>query len=296
MFSLADKVDEALPGGLEQATDADVKIVLAEALGEDAVGSPLRNTLSQAATSRVGVIAGEEIVVWEAPAFSATVMIDLANLGGRDAEAQGFGDIGPDAEQFLREAQDRLQGDQHDISMLGVGIDVGLTSEEQPAESAPFILSAVVLIMVLVGALLRSYWAAALVAVGLSITMLWHSAVLTLLGFEGGLLLGFIAPISVIAFGVDFFVHASGRTRERQVAGAPLDRAYQWGLTLVFPALLLAVISSSLDFMANGVAGIQAIVQFGIGTAIALLIAFVILARETAVHAGGVAQDEPVGG
>ena len=43
--------------------------------------------------------------------------------------------------------------------------------------------------------------------------MIWYAAVLTALGFDGGMLLGFIAPISVIAFGVDFFVHASGRAR-----------------------------------------------------------------------------------
>jgi predicted RND superfamily exporter protein len=49
----------------------------------------------------------------------------------------------------------------------------------------------------------------------------------------------------------------------------------------VFPALLLAVISSAAAFISNGVAGIQAIVQFGIGTAIALLIAFVILGLVT---------------
>ena len=34
VFSLADKVDDALVGGLEGATDADVKIALADILGE----------------------------------------------------------------------------------------------------------------------------------------------------------------------------------------------------------------------------------------------------------------------
>jgi predicted RND superfamily exporter protein len=281
VFSLADKVDDALPEGLEGATDADVKIALADILGEDAVGSPLRDTLSQTATSRLGVVDGQQIVVWEAPAFSATVVIDLTNLGGRDTEAEGFGAFGLEGEEYLRDVQTELQGDQQDIRVLGVAIDVGLTSEEQLAESAPFILLAVVLILGLVGALLRSYWAAALVATGLAITMLWYSAVLTVLGFEGGLLLGFIAPISVIAFGVDFFVHASGRAREQQVTGATRDQSYRWGLTLVFPALLLAVLSSALAFMANGVSGIQAIVQFGFGTAIALLIAFLVLGLVT---------------
>ncbi|MDH3731588.1 MAG: hypothetical protein OES13_10795, partial [Acidimicrobiia bacterium] len=275
VFSLADEVDDALPGGLVGATDADVKIVLADILGEGAVGSPLRDSLSQAATSRIGEVGGQEVVVWEAPAFTATVVLDLTNLGGRDPD--GNNGIGLDGEEFLRKVQTELQGDQRSYRALGVAIDFGLASEEQLAESSPFILLAVVGIMVLVGALLRSYWAAALVAIGLAVTMLWYSAVLTIIGFEGGLLLGFIGPISVIAFGVDFFVHASGRAREQQVAGLSRDRSYQRGLTLVFPALFLAVISSAAAFISNGVAGIQAIVQFGIGTAIALLIGFVIL-------------------
>ncbi|MFW2382828.1 MAG: hypothetical protein ACN4GZ_13815, partial [Acidimicrobiales bacterium] len=275
VFSIADKVDNALPGGLAGATDADVKIALADILGEGVVGSPLRDTLAQSATSRTGQIGGQEVVVWEAPAFNATVVLDLTNLGGRDPD--GNNDIGLDGEEFLRKVQTELQGDQVSYRTLGIAIDFGLTAEEQLNESSPFILLAVVGIMVLVGALLRSYWAAALVAVGLATTMLWYSAVLTIIGFEGGLLLGFIGPISVIAFGVDFFVHASGRAREQQVAGVPRDLSYQRGLTLVFPALFLAVISSAAAFISNGVAGIQAIVQFGIGTAIALLIGFVIL-------------------
>jgi uncharacterized protein len=277
LFSLADKVDDAIPGGLSSATDADVKIALADILGEGAVGSPLRDTLSQLATSRSGEAGGQQIVVWESPAFSATLVLDLTDFGGRDTEAQGFGDISTDGEEFLRDVQEILQGDQESIRTLGLAIDVGLTSEEQLAASMPFVLLAVVMILVLVGALLRSYWAAALVGVGLGITMLWYNAVLTAIQFEGGMLLGFIGPVSVIAFGVDFFVHASGRAREEQVAGLTRDQSYPRGLTLVFPALLLAVISSAAAFISNGVAGIQAIVQFGIGTAIALLIAFVVL-------------------
>ena len=275
VYSLADTVDEALPGGLEAATDADVKIALADILGEDAEASPLRSTLSQLSTSRVGEVGGQEITVWEAPAFTAALAVDLTNLGGRDSD--GFNDVGLDGEEFLRDVQTELQGDQSSYRALGIAIDGGLTGEEQQQESSPFILLSVVGILVLVGALLRSYWAAALVAVGLSVTMIWYNAVLTAIGFDGGLLLGFIAPISVIAFGVDFFVHASGRSREEQVAGASRDNAYRSGLTLVFPALFLAVASSAAAFISNSVSGIEAIVQFGIGTAIALLIAFVLL-------------------
>ena len=275
VFSLADKVDEVIPGGLGAASDADVKIALADILGEGAVGSPLRDTLSQQATSRIGEANGQETVVWESPAFSATVVFDLTSFGGRDPDANN--DTGLEGEEYLRKVQTELKGDQSNSRILGVLIDVELTSEEQLAASMPFVLLAVVGILFLVGALLRSYWAAALVGVGLAITMLWYNAVLTIIGFEGGLLLGFIGPVSVIAFGVDFFIHASGRAREEQVAGVSRNESYPRGLTLVFPALLLAVVSSAAAFISNGVAGIQAIVQFGIGTAIALLIGFLIL-------------------
>ena len=275
VFSLADKVDDALPDGLESATDADVKIVLSEILGDDAVGSPLRSTLSQLASTRADVVGGELIAVWSAPAFSATVAFDVTDLGGRGDN--GEGSLTADGEQYLRDVQSVLQGDEASYTALGVGIDPDLTSQEQLAASSPFILFAVIGIMLLVGALLRSYWAAAVVAVGLAVTMIWYNAILTAFGFDGGMLLGFIAPISVIAFGVDFFVHASGRTREQQVEGSTRTDSYSLGLAAVFPALVLAVASSAAAFVANAVAGIAAIVQFGIGTAIALLVAFAIL-------------------
>lgn len=273
VFSLADKVDEELPGGLEAASDADVKLALAEILGADAVGSPLRDTLSQLATSRTGTVAGVETVIWTAPAINATVIFDLTELGGRDIE----GEVSTETEEYLREVQSVLQGDQDSFRAFGVAIDGDLTSTEQLAASAPFILLSVVGIMLLVGALLRSYWAAAVVAASLAMTMIWYAAVLTALGFEGGMLLGFIGPISVIAFGVDFFIHASGRTREHQVEGHNRADSYSLGLTAVFPALVLAAASSAAAFISNAVSGIQAIVQFGIGTAIALVIAFAIL-------------------
>lgn len=243
------------------------------------VGSPLRNTLSQLASSRIGTVAGVETVIWTAPAINATVVYDLTDLGGRDSEANGG--AGLEAQEYLRDVQSVLQGHEESYRALGVAIDGDLTAEEQLAASSPFILLSVVGIMLLVGALLRSYWAAAVVAAGLAMTMIWYAAVLTALGFDGGMLLGFIAPISVIAFGVDFFVHASGRAREHQVEGHSRADSYPIGLAAVFPALVLAVASSAAAFISNAVSGIEAIVQFGIGTAIALIIAFVILSIVT---------------
>jgi predicted RND superfamily exporter protein len=91
------------------------------------------------------------------------------------------------------------------------------------------------------------------------------------------LLLGFIVPISIISFGVDFFIHATGRAREAQVRGQSRERAYPIGMSAVFLALVLAALSSAAAFASNAVSGIEMIVQFGVGAAIALLVAFAVL-------------------
>ncbi|MFB3099499.1 MAG: MMPL family transporter, partial [Acidimicrobiia bacterium] len=96
-------------------------------------------------------------------------------------------------------------------------------------------------------------------------------------GFEGGLLLGFIVPISIISFGVDFFIHAIGRAREAQVQGQSRERAYPIGMSAVILALVVAALTSAAAFASNAISGIEMIVQFGIGAAIALLVAFVVL-------------------
>jgi predicted RND superfamily exporter protein len=86
-----------------------------------------------------------------------------------------------------------------------------------------------------------------------------------------------IVPIALISFGVDFFVHASGRTREAQVEGLPRERAYPVGATMVFTALLLAAASSVGAFLSNAASGVQAITEFGIAAAIAIALSYVVL-------------------
>ena len=275
VYSVADAVDDALPGGLEAATEADVKVALLEVLGEGAVGAPIRATLAQSATATTREIEGEELDVWTSPAFMARVLVDEGNFV--DGLETDFSYLNEDAQEFARDVQSELKGEESSFVAWGVGFDGSLTFNEQLQKASPFILFAIVGVLVLVGALLRSYWAAAVVATGLGLTMLWYGAAIEILGFKGGMLLGFVAPIATISFGVDFFIHASGRAREEQVLGASRTSAYPLGLRAVFPALFLAVVSSIAAFISNAVAGIEAIVQFGLGSAVALFLAFVLL-------------------
>ncbi|MEE9206223.1 MAG: hypothetical protein V3U50_04480, partial [Acidimicrobiia bacterium] len=280
VFSLAEAVDEELTGGLEGASDADVKLALSELLALNAPSAGLRTTLSLLATATPGTVAGQNIEIWESPAFRAEVRYDLdtfevtTSSSDQDViENERF----LEAQRWLRQVQTVLRGDQQNMTAIGLGIDIDLEFEEQGEEASPFILGAVVVILIVVGALLRSYWAAVYVGLGLAVTTMIYRGIFALVGLKGGLLLGFIVPISIISFGVDFFIHASGRAREAQLAGASRERAYPLGLSTVILALTLAAVSSAAAFASNAVSGIEMITQFGVGAAIAILVAFGVL-------------------
>jgi predicted exporter len=82
----------------------------------------------------------------------------------------------------------------------------------------------------------------------------------------------------MISFGVDFYIHCLGRVREIQVEGdMPNGRAYAAGMTAVFTAMLLAVMSSIAAFLANAVSGTESIIEFGLGAAISLAWAYLLL-------------------
>jgi len=272
VFSIADAVDQALPAGLAGATDTEVKLALDELL---APGSPNRDlvfTLSQLATEGPAEVDGREITLWRSPALLSDLRFDLDSFVG-DTEDDRF----LESEVWLREAQTLLRGDQNSMEAIGVGIDFNTTFNESFEEGGPYIFLAVAFIMLLVGALLRSYWAAVTVAAGLSITMMIYNGFIGVLQLEVSPLLQLIVPIAMISFGVDFFIHASGRAREAQVDGANRERAYPLGLSLVFTALLMAALSSAGAFLSNAASGIEAITEFGVGAAIALLVAASIL-------------------
>ncbi|MGB5532874.1 MAG: hypothetical protein WBN71_07190 [Acidimicrobiia bacterium] len=279
VYSVANAVDDALPGGLEAASAADVKIALAGLFADDAPTSSLRFLLAPMGTTRdVATINDTSIVVWESPAFFARVVYDFDTFDqGQLLEAFGE-ETSLETERWLRTVQVTLRGDQTSVTAIGVAMDTGLVAEEQTTAAAPYLLAAVAFIVILVGALLRSYWAAMIVGAGLGVTMMLYGGINALIGLKmNSPLLIMIVPIALISFGVDFFIHASGRTREMQVLGFGRERAYPLGLTAVSAALLLAALSSAAAFLSNAVSGIQGIIEFGVAAAVGLLLSYMIL-------------------
>lgn len=278
IISIAAAVDEALPGGLAAATDDEVKLALASVLDPGAPTGTLRFTLAQTASSEPGTIDGQPTTIWRAPAYQVEVRYDLATF--TDEETESARDRA--GERWLRDLQDDLRVESGDdgggVRVLGVGVDPLLTAEEQFTAGGPFIFLAVGLIVILVGVLMRSYWASAVVGSGLGVTLLSYNGILGLVGVKmTSQLILFVVPITLVAFGVDFFVHAAGRVREAHAAGRAVAPAYTEGMVAVVPALSLAAATSIAAFLSNAASGIEAIVEFGLAAALGLVIAYGVL-------------------
>jgi predicted RND superfamily exporter protein len=275
-------VDSVLPSGLAEASDDEVRAAVTQVLapGSPAVG--LRYTLSEQAESSVDG--------WTSPAFTAQLVYDSAAFDSYSEE-----------ELWLREVQSDLRADAVYLESLGVTIDGNVTLGEATGRSAPFIFLAVALIILLVAIVHRSYWSAVVVGSGLAATSLAYYGTSALLGLKmGSMLLTFIVPIAMISFGVDFYIHGVGRVREMQVErGFGVAKAYPFGMTAVFTALLLAVSSSIAAFMANAASGTEAIIQFGIGSSVSLVWAYLLLGQIGPRVTVGIEQfvgDDPVKG
>ncbi|MCP4959135.1 MAG: hypothetical protein GY925_07680, partial [Actinomycetia bacterium] len=198
VFSIAQSVDESLPGGLAAADDAAVKQALAQILDESSPQASLRSMLSQLTTSTVETVNGETITVWRSPAFQARVayLRESFEIDKPDSELDDFVEYqyAVESQTWMRDVQTLLRGDQNNMTVLGLAIDGILTDDEQNAAAGPFIMGAIVLIVLLVGALVRSYWASAIVAVGLSTTFLAYNGIIVFLGLKESILLTFIIP------------------------------------------------------------------------------------------------------
>jgi len=170
-----------------------------------------------------------------------------------------------------------VRGDESTYQAWGVAIDVNLTSEEQGAAAGPFIGLTIAAVLAIVGLTFRSYWVLAVTGGALATLIIWLGGITNLLGLKDDLILSLIVPIAMISFGVDSVFHALSRYRESTDQGLRPRAAFTTGIAGVAGALVLALMSDSAAFLANTTSGIESIVQFGVGAAIALLAAFLLL-------------------
>ena len=295
LYSIADAVDDELraadvPTGLEGATEDDVKVALARVLDERQPGVVFRDALSVHTESESRAVGGNQITLWTSPAFLASVRVDhsafpvdlesASDPATRTDTQQDAIDAARDVEieRWGRDALATLRGDRQAYEAWGIAIDNTLTSDEAFTATIPFLLGAFALIVLLVGGVLRSYWAAAIGGAGIAVTLIWARMVTNIIGFDESIILDVIVPVATISFGVDFLIHAVGRVREELASGRHHHRsAYVAGVASVAGALALALSTSAIALASNATSGIQAVSEFGFGAAIALASAFVVL-------------------
>lgn len=267
--SIAGDVAGRVTGPLGSADAVAIEHAVNDVLAPSSERAGLRVSLSESA-------AFDEQARWSSPAFVVHARYDVTSFdgGGSDDERDRL------AERWLRDLQDDLGDGLVHARLVGVGIDPLLTGEEQVSAGGPFIFLAVALIVLLVAVLMGSYWAAVVAASAIGTSLVLYGSIVGLIGLStGSSLIVFVVPMTLIAFGVDFFVHATDRVRERQHEHPDEDAAssYAGALRAVGPALSLAAATSIAAFMANGVSGIEAIVQFGLAASVGLAVSFVML-------------------
>ena len=282
IYTLADEVHEVMASDplsptLENATDDDVKLALHRILSDPRT-KRLREDLSIKATNEPRQVAGQEIAYWRSPALFTFVVADNEKLGGGSLRiGTGGDDVTKQKEQFNRQVQKTLRGDQENYRLWGIAIDVNLEVEDEAELAGPFIMFTAIGVLIVVGVALRSYWAVALTGAGLGILMIWLKGISNLIGLKSGLVVDLIVPIAMISLGVDFAIHSLRRYREEKERGSPPRLALRLGFAGVLGALALAMLSDGIAFGSNVTSGIETVTGFGIAAAVAVLAAFIVL-------------------
>lgn len=262
---------------LETASDEEIKLAIHEILKNEKT-SAMANMLSVEATNEQKIVNGELITYWKSPAINIYTLTDNEKLGGGSLVIGiGGGELEIQKEQFNRNIQRILRGTQNTYQLWGVAIDVNLESEDEGAQAGPFIMAAVIAAIIVVGVSLQSYWAMALTGAGLGILMIWLKGISNLIGLKGGLVIDLIVPISMISLGVDFAVHAIRRYQEESFKGNIPRHSLLLGITGIFSALSLVMISDSIAFLSNLSSEIEAVFHFGTAAGIAIISSFIVL-------------------
>ena len=262
---------------LETASDDQVKLVLHQ-LFSDRSNGPILETLSSNASSERRVIGGQAIDYWTTTALVFTVLTDNNKLGGGPLTVNiGGGERAINKEHLNRSIGDIIAGDETHYSLWGIAIDPNLESIEEGQLAGVFIMLTIIAAVLVVGLILRSYWATALIGAGLGVLMIWLKGISILIGIKGGLVIDLIVPISMVALGVDFAAHAIRRYQDETRTGYSLNKAFQIGIGGVFMALLLAMLTDSIAFLSAVSSEIEAVVHFGIAATIAIVSSFLIL-------------------
>ena len=283
VITIADAVESLMTASplfdnsLETATDRQVKLAVHILLQEPNT-SQLQDLFSVEATSRKQEVAGIPIDAWTSPGLIVFVVADNSKLGGGQSRVGlDVNDTILNKEEFDRNVQEVLRGEQTNYQLWGIAIDPNLEAAEEGVTAGIYIVFTIIAVMVVVGLSLRSYWAMVLTGAGLGILMIWLRGISALVGIKEGNIIELLVPIAMISLGVDFAVHALRRYEEERGNGYAPRMALQLGFAGVLGALVLAMLSDSIAFLSNTSSGLESVIHFGAAAGIAVFSSFLIL-------------------
>ncbi|MFL2804388.1 MAG: RND family transporter [Dehalococcoidia bacterium] len=268
---------EQMGTDLESASNDQVKFAVSQMMSNENFKEVWDFLASQTSSSKK-IVMGQEIDYWTSPAMTLAVMADNKKLGGSGLEiGLGGGEEIVNKEYLNRNFGSVIAGNQENFLLLGIANDVNLEAEEQGQTAGPYIMLTVIAAVLVVGASSGSYWVTAVTGIGIGIMMVWLKGISALIGLKMGLVIDLIVPISMVALGVDFVVHAIRRYKEELNDGNFPRDALRIGYAGVVGALLLAMASDSIAFLSNLSSNIEAVIHFGAAAGIAVLSSYFIL-------------------
>jgi len=281
VYSIADAVAHFLPQNLnttlEHATDDQVKLAIHYIL-EDPSSADLKFLMSVKLTSEKRTVLDQSINYYVSPAVNFGINSDngLIITDYKNNETDTYDNVIA-REYYDREVVDLLRGSQKTYGLWGVAIDINLESEEEGMLSFPLIGAAIILILIIVAVQFRSPLVMGLTFVGLMMLIIWLMGLTNLVGIHSSLTMDIIVPVAIMVLGVDYVIHALHRyEEEKEHTGIP-RKALKLGVAGVGGALFLAMITTVVAFASNATSKIESIYEFGFGTALAIVAAFIIM-------------------
>jgi uncharacterized protein len=162
------------------------------------------------------------------------------------------------------------------------GTNAALESETQ-SEAPMLLLLALLAVIVVLGVLLRSAFDVMVGMLALAATLIWTFGIIAILGPEVLDLLGplsqigVVVPVLIIGLGIDYAVHLLSRYHEQRATGQVPSLAAATSMGTVGTALVLATVATAAGFAMTGLAPLSVIADFGIFTAIGVIVALVVM-------------------
>ncbi len=280
VYSIADSVDKVLidtsngTTDLSNATDLQVK---------QAVYHILNNPLTEGMEIELSVKATYEegaggVKLWTSPALLFLVESDREKV-----EEEYPASVGQEysdqiaLEHFGRDVQSTLRGDEQAYQLWGIYIDMNLEIADEGKISSVMLMAAVVLILIIITVIFRSWLITLVSGTGLGMLIIWLKGFSNLIGLKSSMTLDLIVPIAILVLGIDYAIHALFRYREEMEKGNQPHPALGLSTYGVGSALVLAMLTTIIAFAANASSGIESVVGFGIAASIAMVASFVIL-------------------